>query len=104
MTEITQAPYTHRQWRAEMNAMLDFLRTDVAAVMERMHASVTAMRGGATQLAQLSSCRMAVADLISDGAALVASADARQVPIADAQAAAGGVTEVAGDKRYHTAG
>ena len=95
---------THRQWRTEMNEFLEFLESGIADVLELMEGSVRAVRGGRDHLAQIAACRVAVADWIAVGRQLVASEDARQVPVADAQAAAGGVAEVAGDKRYNQAG
>ena len=100
----TTGTITHRQWRTEMNGFLEFLETGIAGVLERMEASVRAVRGGRDHLAQIAACRIAVADWIAAGRQLVAAEDARQVPVADAQAAAGGTDEVAGDKRYNQAG
>jgi hypothetical protein len=100
----TQAGYTHREWKADMAAIRDVFGGRIAPAMEQMLANLRALDAGRTQMAQFSNALGLVGELATQADQIIDATGARYGGVNEAQAAAGGLPEVYGDKRAHQAG
>jgi hypothetical protein len=93
--------YTHANWRIETWNMIDGLNDQLGAALDHMHAGLLAVGAGQTQTAQSARWKTGNADLVTQGKQIIGDHDPRLTRVGAAQAAAGGVTEVAQVKRYN---
>jgi hypothetical protein len=92
--------YTHAQWRIEAQAITGDLG-DLSGALEHMRAGLVQRQAGVTQLREQARWAAMVSELSTDGNRILGTHDPRQTRVGEAQAAAGGLSEVAGDKRYN---
>jgi len=93
--------YTHRDWRTSMATIRDALELVLAPGLDHMHADLRRVDAGRTQLAQAAQMVVLVGELGTEATRILGAHDPRLRQVSEAQAAAGGLAEVAGDKRYH---
>jgi hypothetical protein len=93
--------YTHRHWRIEATGIRDALDQLLVPALEHMRAGLVAVQAGREQRAKAGEFIKLVGELADEGTRILGDHDARLRRVSEAQAAAGGVTEVAGRKRYH---
>jgi hypothetical protein len=99
-----QPAYTDRVWKSDMSSMTGLLSERMAPVMERMLASLKALDAGDTQIRLFTIALGRVSDLATQGHAILTEVGARYNPVNEAQAAAGGLREVYGEKTAHQNG
>lgn len=92
--------YTHRTWLDEMADALGHI-AGIYRDFEVMDATLREVKAGRTQTALVGECRATGLDIMTSGVRLVGETDARYIPVYEAIKRAGGVDEVAQDKRYH---
>ena len=93
--------YTHREWRTTMNDLIDVIDKGAGGALEQMAGLAGARHGGAAHMAEIGAAQMALRDVVTSGRYLVSAEDTITGLVAQAQAAAGGVSEVARDKNYN---
>ena len=93
--------YTHRTWRDEAQGMRDQIQKTLGGALEHMHAGLQAVGAGRRQTAQSNRWITGNNDLVTEGARVLEAHDPRLTRVSEAQARAGGVTEVAQRKRYN---
>lgn len=94
-------PITHREWRARMGRMINGCEV-LAAAIEQQIAGLVQVGGGETQLAMARASYTLLNNQATTGHRILTDTTYRYMPVAQAQARAGGVREVADDKRYNT--
>lgn len=95
--------YTHRDWRTEAAGIRDALDQVLVPALEHIVADLQRVQAGRTQLQQARQMPRLVGELAGEATTILGDHDQRLRRVGEAQAAAGGVTEVAGDKRYNQA-
>ena len=100
----TTPGYTDAAWKTEMAQILDALGGTLTSVMEQMLADLHRLDAGRTQTAQFTQAIGVVGELATDGEQILDATGARYNPVNEAQAAAGGLPEVYGEKTAHQAG
>ena len=93
--------YTHLDWRTGMTNIRDALDLVLTPALDHIHADLRRVDAGRTQLAQAARMVVMVGDLGTEATRILGDHDGRLRQVGEAQAAAGGLAEVAGDKRYH---
>lgn len=96
----TLAGYTHRQWRDEAQDLIKDLET-LQAALQHMSAGLQYVGAGTTQRQEQAKWSTRVGDLTEQGRRVLEAHDGRLTRVGEAQAAAGGQTEVAQNKRYN---
>jgi hypothetical protein len=100
-----QAPtYTDRTWQADMGAIRDVSATKLAPALEQMLGDLMRLDAGRTQIARMRQCYVMVTELVTEANRILITTAERYSPVNEAQAAAGGLPEVYGDKHAHQAG
>lgn len=89
MTAITGEIITHRGWSAWAQDAIGGLEA-LAASLDVMAATITADDGDQAQIAAIRDWQARILDVAAAGRRMVADVDARQVPVGEAVAAAGG--------------
>jgi hypothetical protein len=95
------ADYTHAVWRIEAWDLHDGLNGTLGAALAHMDADLRAVGAGETQRAQSARWITGNTDLATEGRRLIGDHDPRLTRVSEAQARAGGVSEVAARKRYN---
>jgi hypothetical protein len=95
------ADYTHAVWRFEAWEMHDQLQKTLGGALDHMDAGLRQVGAGKTQRAQSTRWIAGNADLVAEGRKLIGDHDPRLTRVGEAQARAGGVSEVAEQKRYN---
>jgi len=93
--------YTHRDWRTSLTACRDQLDLVLAPALEHIRHDLQGVDAGRTQLAQGARMVVIVSELGTEASRILGDHDQRLRQVGEAQAAAGGLAEVAGDKRYN---
>ncbi|MGH3290162.1 MAG: hypothetical protein ACRDPD_36685 [Streptosporangiaceae bacterium] len=93
--------YTHLDWRTAMTNIRDALDQVLAPGLDHIHADLRRVQAGRTQLTQAGQMTVLVGELGDEATRILGDHDQRLRKVGEAQAAAGGLAEVAGDKRYH---
>jgi hypothetical protein len=97
----TPAPITHREWAREMAAIRDALDTILVPGLEHMKAGLASVGAGRDQMNEMGTWIGNVGELADEGTNILGDHGPRLRRVSEAQAAAGGVTQVARDKRYN---
>lgn len=92
--------YTHRTWKDEMADVLGHI-AGIYRDLEQMDATLHEVQAGRTQLNLVNDVRLTALDLMVRGVRFVEETDARYMAVFEAIQSAGGLDEVAKDKRYH---
>ncbi len=95
--------HTHRHWKAAMGDLNEALVTMLAPALDHLHTCLVKVDAGRTQRAMSSRSAAMVGELGTQGRRILAAHGPRLDRVSEAQRAAGGLEEVAGDKRYHQA-
>jgi hypothetical protein len=98
--EATGESYTHAAWRQQVGVVMDHLGA-LHAAADTMLASLTAQDGGDAHIAGVQAWIAAIEACEAHGERLVSGTDQAQRPVGEAIGAAGGVSEVTGDKHYY---
>lgn len=93
--------YTHRTWLDEMAVALGHV-AGVYRDFTVMTATLTQVGAGRTQMALVTDAQVRAMEIMQRGVTFVDATDRRYMPVFEAIQQAGGQTEVAQDKRYHT--
>ena len=93
--------YTHAQWRVSATALRDALRTQLVEALDHMIAGLRRVDAGKSQIAFMQQSLITVRELGDMGTTILGAHDARLRQVGEAQAHAGGLPEVAGDKNYN---
>lgn len=93
--------YTHRDWRTFVQEANAAARELLGPALEHRHAGLVRVQAGETQLKNSAAAIRRVHELAAEGERILGDHDARLTRVGEAQAAAGGLSEVAGDKRYN---
>jgi 5-enolpyruvylshikimate-3-phosphate synthase len=93
--------YTHKHWKDMVVDIRDGLQNVLTPALTHMHAGLRRVDAGATQMTQAARFIAMVAELAEEGSRLIGAHDQRLRRVSEAQRAAGGLGEVAGDKRYN---
>lgn len=96
-----QAQITHREWRKFVQDANAVARDTLGPALEHRHAGLVRVQAGETQIRNSLAAIRRVYELAVMGESILGSHDQRLTRVGEAQAAAGGVSEVAGDKRYN---
>lgn len=94
--------YTHRTWLDEMAVALGHV-AGVYKDFNVMTATLTQVVAGRTQMNLVLAAQVRAMEIMQRGVGFVDATDRRYMPVFEAIQQAGGQTEVAQDKRYHTA-
>jgi hypothetical protein len=94
------ASYTHRHWSQEAADIAGALSDVLTPALAHMHGDLVARQAGRTHLTTAAGFIELVGELGREGARVLAAHGPRLARVGEAQAHAGGVNEVAGDKRY----
>jgi hypothetical protein len=100
----TRPTYTDATWKADMAAIQDVLGDRIAPTMEQMLASLKGLDAGRTQIALFTNALGQVTELGTQATVILDATGTRYNPVNETQAAAGGLTEVYGEKTAHTNG
>jgi len=101
MTVMT-SDYTHRDWREHMDAAVGVLGVDLGDNLDLLIASLGSVGAGREQTKLTKEAAAIVKDLAGQGAAIHAYVNDQYKDLATAQQDAGGLLEVAKQKRYNT--
>jgi hypothetical protein len=96
--------YTDKVWKTEMKEIRDAINGTLTPVMEQMLAGQHRLDAGRTQVALFTRALTMTGELATDADLILDRTGARYGPVNEAQAAAGGLGEVYGDKHAHQAG
>lgn len=99
----TTAAYTHRMWTADMAAMRDLLRR-IAAATEQGLASLRRLDAGRTQIEMFTDVLIRLTERAAQADQILGEVGRVYNPVNEAQAAAGGLPEVYGEKTAHQRG
>jgi hypothetical protein len=100
MADAPPAAYNHAMWLNQMAALLaveDAIRNELEAQLASLHD----VKAGDTHLAHVATCAALAGDCVDQGKMTVAEVNRIYLPVAEAIAGAGGVTEVAQRKTFH---
>lgn len=89
MTISTGETLTHKAWTAWADDAVGELRR-LAADLDKMAAAIAADDGDQAQIAAIRAWQAQIEDAASAGEAMLARVNARQIPVGEAVAAAGG--------------
>lgn len=93
--------YTHKDWRTSVLQLTAGLRERLGGALEHMHRGLLGVDIGDTQRRFSAQCIRQVAELAAEGDELMKRHDMPAIRVGEAQQAAGGLNEVAGDKNYN---
>jgi hypothetical protein len=93
--------YTHARFYVEMGNMIGAGRDVLGPALEHRHAGLVRVQAGTQQMRHSAELITALHDLVAEGNAIRDKYDARMRQQGQAQAAAGGLDEVYGDKRAY---
>lgn len=96
--------YTDKTWKADMAEIRDVLAGVLTPAMDRMLADLRRLDAGRTQIAMFSNACGLVGELATQADVILDVTGARYNPVSETQAAAGGLTEVYGEKTAHQSG
>jgi hypothetical protein len=94
---------THRGWRKDMETAVTIINT-IVYQFTLMQAALAKVQAGRTQRTLVNRDLTVGTGLKDQTVAYVGEIDRRYIPVGEAVAHAGGIEEVALDKRYHTVG
>lgn len=98
------AEYTHRHWTADMASIRAVFADRVAPAMEQMLTDLRRLDAGRTQIAMFTTALARVSDLGARADQILTAVGYAYDPVNEAQASAGGVAEVYGEKNAHQMG
>jgi hypothetical protein len=98
---ISTGNYTHAQWRIQAQGLTDALERALVGALTHIHGGLVHVEAGQTQLATSREWIRLVSELGTEGHTILGDHDPRLTHVSQAQQQAGGVREVAGDKRYN---
>jgi hypothetical protein len=95
------ASYTHRHWYQEAADIVTALSDVLVPALAHMQADLIAMQAGRAHLATAAGFIEQVGELGREGERVLAAHGPRLARVSETQAQAGGLGEVAADKRYN---